>query len=322
MSALITAPGAYPDIDNTDYHRNPNLLPEPSLSSSGAKTILDRSLYHFWANSPMNPARPPESEDSSALRIGKAAHDAILLGERWDSHYFILPEGFNAAHTSRFASTIAERDVCIRRGMTVLTHGEHKTVIDVVDAIGAREGAPEALSAGVPEMTLAWQDKDTGVWLRARPDWLPNSIINDCAGLPRIVSDLKFMDARHCHPDGWSRAVGGFGYHISAAFYDMGIEAIYGRGADAHIFLPVEKTYPHYVSIYQLPAADLARGKAQCRIAIRRFADALAKGQGVENWPGYTLDVEQVGLTNEYRRVIDEHGSRGDAAFINAVEGE
>ena len=80
--------------------------------------------------------------------------------------------------------------------------------------------------------------------------------------------------------------------------------------------------YPHYVSIYQLPAADLARGKAQCRIAIRRFADALAKGQGVENWPGYTLDVEQVGLTNEYRRVIDEHGSRGDAAFINAVEGE
>jgi hypothetical protein len=37
MNALITAPGAYPDIANEDYHRNANLLPAPSLSSSGAK---------------------------------------------------------------------------------------------------------------------------------------------------------------------------------------------------------------------------------------------------------------------------------------------
>ncbi len=102
----------------------------------------------------------------------------------------------------------------------------------------------------------------------------------------------------------------------------MGIEAIYGRGADAHIFLPVEKRYPYYVSIYQLPAADLARGKAQCRVAIQRFADALAKGQSAEHWAGYTDDIEQIGLTPQYRRVIDEHGSYGDAAFINAVEGE
>jgi hypothetical protein len=40
-----------------------------------------------------------------------------------------------------------------------------------------------ALSNGESEVTLAWQDKETGVWLRARPDFLPQKRL--------IVPDLK-----------------------------------------------------------------------------------------------------------------------------------
>jgi hypothetical protein len=67
---LITAPGAYADIDAADYHRNPNLLPGPSLSSSGAKTLLGKSPFHFWYDSPLNPtARPrPTSLTSTSER--------------------------------------------------------------------------------------------------------------------------------------------------------------------------------------------------------------------------------------------------------------
>lgn len=321
--SLLTEPGAYTGISNADYHRAANLLPAPSLSSSGAKMILERSLYHFWANSPMNADRPAEeAEESEAKRIGKAAHDMLLLPESWTTGYYVMPEGFNSAHTSRFAMAIAERAAAQRRGMTILSFREWQTARRVVRSIEGDAGAFAALQAGQPEVTLVWQDQDTGVWLRARPDWLPNSIIAGRSDVARVVTDLKFMAGDNCHPDGWSRAVGRYGYHISAGFYDMGIEAIFGRGADAHIFLPVEKDYPHYVSLYQLPSADLARGKAQARIAINRFAEALQRGTEAAAWPGYTADVEQVGLSPQYRKLIDEHGSRGDAALINAIEGE
>src|SRR3546814_11434065 len=58
---LITEPGAYPDIDTDDYHHNANLLPGPSLSASGATTIINRSPLHFWAAHPPTP-HPHEHE--------------------------------------------------------------------------------------------------------------------------------------------------------------------------------------------------------------------------------------------------------------------
>jgi hypothetical protein len=57
---MITIPGAYSGIENADYHRNADLLPGPSISSSGLKTLLGRSPRHYWWDSPLNPDRPAE----------------------------------------------------------------------------------------------------------------------------------------------------------------------------------------------------------------------------------------------------------------------
>src|SRR3546814_1420499 len=97
---LITEPGAYPDIDIDDYHHNANLLPGPSLSASGAKTIINRSPLHFWAASPLNP-NPPEREEKPHFAIGKMAHDFLLTPDRIADKYFVLPKGFNETFTDR-----------------------------------------------------------------------------------------------------------------------------------------------------------------------------------------------------------------------------
>ncbi|MEO0699733.1 MAG: hypothetical protein AAFY81_08445, partial [Pseudomonadota bacterium] len=106
---LITNPGAYLDIRAEAYHRAPNLLPGPSLSSSGAKKIIAQSPYHFWHDSPMNPNRPPE-KGSSPFAFGKAAHDRILLGGDWATRYHTLPEGFAWNKTKAMAEEIAEAE--------------------------------------------------------------------------------------------------------------------------------------------------------------------------------------------------------------------
>jgi hypothetical protein len=312
ITPLITTPGAYDDIPAEDYHGNANLLPAPSLSSSGAKLLIQQSPLHFWWNSPLNPDR--EEDEKPHFKIGRMAHDFLLLPERIEDSYFILPEGFSASATKKFADVIEARDLAIKAGKTVLTHKEHQTVLGVANAIGMDQTARLAMSAGRSEVTIAWQDKETGVWLRCRPDWLPDSVVR--GGDIRAVTDLKFMAPTHCSPQGFARALHQFGYHLSAGFYSTGIEAVFGYAPTHWLHLVIEKEPPYSVSSYVLPQDDIDRGKAQMKIAIRKFADCLMAGK----WPGYTEEPINVGLGGFDRKIIDQFGTRQDEALFNSAQ--
>lgn len=296
---LISAAGAYPDIGAFDYHRNPDLLPGPSLSSTGAKTLVSASPFHFFYDSPLNPDRPPE-EDSAPLNIGKAAHDMILLSDRWPEAYHVLCEGFAWNKTKAMPDDIARAEEARALGKVLLRHDEAATVQAVANALRGNELAMTALSNGVAEETLAWQDQLTGRWLRARPDFRPNSIPERRA--VRVVADLKFMAPTFCSPQGFQRAIQNFGYHQSAAFYSDGLKAVFDQPPTHWLHVVVEKDAPHCVSLYELPAEDIERGRVLNRKAIALFDRCIESGE----WPAYAPEPMQVGLNDWARRRIDE----------------
>lgn len=299
MTPLITEPGAYPDITNADYHRNPNLLPGPSLSSSGAKTLLGKSPLHFWYDSPLNPDRPPEV-DKGFFNVGKAAHDLILLQDRWPDAYFVLPKGFSRAKTKEMAAQIEEADAAAESGLCVLKFEEAETVKAVAASLQRSSLAVATLTNGVTEETLCWQDPNTGVWLRARPDFRPNSILEKREVM--VVSDLKFVAATHATPEGFGRAIHQFGYHQSAALYADGIKAIYGHYPTHWVHVVVEKEPPYCVALYELPGEDIERGRVLNRRAIDLFARCLRDNK----WPGYADQPTQVGLPIWSRMRLDD----------------
>lgn len=288
-SPLISEPGAYPGIANEDYHRNANLLPGPSLSSTGAKTLLNKSPYHFWFDSPMNPNRPAEP-DKPHFNIGKAAHDLILLSERWPEHYYVLPEGFSRAKKKEMAAEIAEADAAAESGLTILRYDDAQVVQAIAGALQKNDLAMAALTNGESEETLAWQDSRTGVWLRARPDFRPNSILEKRDVM--VVADLKFMSSTYATREGFGRAIYQFGYHQSAALYADGIKSIFGHYPTHWLHVVVEKEAPHCVALYQLPGEDIERGRVLNRRAIDLFARCLERNE----WPGFADEPTQVGL--------------------------
>ena len=295
---LITAPGAYPDIPAEDYHGNPDLLPGPSLSSTGAKTILNQSPFHFWFGSPLNP-KPPAEDDAPHFSIGKAAHDRILLRDRWPDFYHVLPEGFSRAATKKWGEAIAEAEAAAKDGKVLLRWQDAEVVEAVVHAVERNPLARTALSNGVTEETLAWQDPHTGVWLRARPDFRPHSIAQ---GLDvRVVADLKFVAATNATPSGFGRAMAQFGYHQSAAFYADGLKAVFGVYPTHWLHVVVEKEPPFSVSLYELPGEDIERGRVLNRRAIDLFARCLERNE----WPGYADVPRPVGLPGWERNRID-----------------
>ena len=302
MSALITAPGAYSGIDNADYHRNANLLPGPSISSSGLKTLLNKSPAHYWYDSALNPDRPAES-DKPHFAVGKAAHDMLLLNERFADSYHVTLEGFSRAKTKAMADEIAECEAAEADGKTILSFEQAATVRAMCAALKANKLASAALSNGDSEVTLAWQDKETGVWLRARPDFLPKR--------RQIIPDLK--TAADASPRGFQRAMANLGYAQSAALYLDGIETIFGERPSHWIHVVMEKEPPHVVALYELPAEDIERGRWLNRTAVRRFAECLS----ADRWPGYSDQPTLLGLPQWERRMIDEHG--GDEAWSEAA---
>ena len=310
-SPLITEPGAYPDVSAHDYHRRADLLPGPSLSSSGVKTLLAKSPLHFWFDSPLNPDRPDEA-DRPHFNIGKAAHDKILLSDNWPDQYFITPEDFSRAKSKVMAEAIAEADAALESGMTVLSFEQAGIVEKVAAAIQKNEIAVATLTNGVTEETLAWQDPITGVWLRARPDFRPNSILEKRAVM--AMSDLKFVAPSHADPEGFARAIANFGYHLSAAFYSDGIKAIYGHRPTHWVHVVVEKEPPYSVSLYELPAEDIERGRLLNRRAINLFADCLENGR----WPGYADQPRPVGLPFWARNRIDD-ATPEEYAYVDAA---
>lgn len=295
---LITQRGAYEGIEAADYHGNPHLLPGPSLSASGAKVLLEKSPAHFWHQSCLNPDR--QESDADHFAVGRAAHDLLLLGGDWEDRYYVLPEGFSRAKTKQFAEEIAAADYAKSKGKTLIKASDMELVKRIADKISESADARNALLRGVPEMTLVWQDELTGVWLRARPDFLPFTCME---GAPvRVVTDLKFMAGTHCSPRGFSKAIDNFGYHISAAHYGEGIKQIYGKYPTHWLHIVVEKDEPHTVSLYELPAEDIERGRNLMRQAINVFAQCLKRNE----WPGYADKPMQVGLPIYARMRIDE----------------
>ena len=92
------------EIPSTEYHLDP--CPEPSLSASVARTLIDRSPLHAWMQHPKLGGQQEESQPAR-MSLGSAAHSVILEGD-WNSIMFIVADSF------RTKAAQARRDQIIR----------------------------------------------------------------------------------------------------------------------------------------------------------------------------------------------------------------
>lgn len=268
----ITAPGIY-DLPADVYHADP--CAAPSIGSSGLRMLLNECPAKFW-HQHINPER--ERFDKDVWRIGRAAHTLLLQPDHFHAEIHVLSEDCNL----RTNDGKAERDEAIKAGKTVIRHDDFLAIANMVDALKAHDIAGASFVNGQPERSLFWQDEETGVWLRCRPDFLPTAL--------RHIPDYK--TAASAKPAKFIRAAYDFGYHMQAAHYLDGIEAVTGRRPDSFYFVVQEKTAPYIVTCLTLDPGAIEWGQIQNRKAIHLFADCLAS----DHWPGYEADVVEMPL--------------------------
>jgi hypothetical protein len=135
--------------------------------------------------------------------------------------------------------------------------------------------AAKLLEAGSAELSGYWHDEQTGVRLRFRPDFLP-----DTPGRPLIV---EYKTSQSANPRRFAKSMFDYGYHQQAAWNIDGLSACCGVDDAAFVFIVQQKEPPWLVSVCQLEPEDIAYGRAQNRAAI----DLYAKCRDSGIWPGY-----------------------------------
>lgn len=267
---VIDKPGVY-DIPFADYLSDP--VPEGSLSASGAKLLLPPSVPALFRYEQLH-SRPPKKE----FDIGTAAH-ALVLGTGPE----LVEIDEDDWRTTRAKDKVADAR---ERGAIPLKPAEYAMVTAMAEALRTHPVAAALFdpARGLPEQSLFWIDKESGVWRRGRLDWLP------VVGAGRmVVPDFKTADSLDRNK--LSRAMNDYMYHVQAATYLEGIKALGIDGEPAFLNVFQDKHPPYLVRVMEpdVIALNIARD------LNRRAIETYAKCKAADHWPGHE-DIELLSL--------------------------
>ena len=251
-------------MPNADYHAS------PAISKSGLDKIA-RSPAHYQA------ARETDQEVTDALVFGSAFHDFILLPEVFQTAYTVLPEDFNGRTKEGKALMSAIKE----SGQTVLKSEWVENIKGMAAAVAAHPKAAALLSGGHSEVSMFWQDADTGLDCRCRPDYIHSS---------GIIADLK--STADASPAAFAKSCANFRYHVQDAFYSEGYYQATGEWPRGFVFIAVEKTAPYAVACYTLD--DVAKEKG--RELYQRDLQTLQVAQAANAWPAYSDQIKTIQL--------------------------
>lgn len=270
-SVALTEPGVYDGIPDAIYHGDP--VPEGSLSSSGARLLLDPScpaLFRYWQD---NGGQHKETYD-----LGHAVHKLVL----GDGPSLVRIE----AGDWRTKKAREEKDAAYAAGKVPLLADGHDTALAMAAVLLNHHIAGPLFdpSTGKPEQTLIWRDPETLVMCRARLDWLRNP-----TGSRLIIPDLK--STYSAEPRSLAKSMVNFGYNLQGAFYENGAAAL-GLSDEPPVFLLVaqEKTPPYLVTIAQPDTEAIDAGRQRARKAL----DIYRRCRIANRWPAYSDDIVQL----------------------------
>jgi len=209
--------------------------------------------------------------ETPAMAFGTAFHAAVLEPEAFTAEYAVKPEGFDG-RTKEGKEWKADAEA---RGQIVLDSDKAEQLAEMAANFrGHPLIAPFLTEPGTPEITLTWEDAETGLMCKGRLDRLL-----DDGRIFGVKTTAKFA-ARQFASHAWE-----LGYHAQWAFYYDGAVAnglVVPKIAEGVI----GTLGPYDCALYNVTDDILKRGREAYRGWLRTLADCQAR----DKWPGQYPD--------------------------------
>lgn len=217
-------------------------------------------------------------EDTPVFGTGRALHTLVLEPDQFNSMFVQQPE-LNL-RTNDGKAQLAQFKAA-NPGKEVLKGDEYAQVFEIAGAILGHPDCCRLLTNTVREVSLFWQDEETGVKCKGRLDaWRSDT---------GTVVDVK--TTKDASPRGFARAVWQYGYGLQAAWYFAGMRAL-GLHPQDFVLIAVEKEPPYDIGVYRLSDDTIKLSQAKNAALLRRYAECKRK----DYWPGYTEGIVDIGV--------------------------
>ncbi|EEN1949856.1 exodeoxyribonuclease VIII [Salmonella enterica subsp. enterica serovar Poona] len=253
-------PGIYYDIPNEAYHAG------PGVSKSQLDDIADTPAIYLWRKN-----APVDTEKTKSLDTGTAFHCRVLEPEEFSKRFIIAPE-FNRRTSAGKEEEKTFLEECARTGRTVLTAEEGRKIELMYQSVMALPlGQWLVESAGYAESSVYWEDPETEILCRCRPD----KIIPEFHWIMDVKTTADIQRFRTAYYD--------YRYHVQDAFYSDGYRAQFGE-IPTFVFLVASTTaecgrYP--VEIFMMGEDAKLAGQREYRRNLQTLAECLNN----DEWP-------------------------------------
>ena len=253
-------PGIYYGISNENYHAG------PGISKSQLDDIADTPALYLWRKN-----APVDTTKTKTLDLGTAFHCRVLEPEEFSNRFIVAPE-FNRRTNAGKEEEKAFLMECASTGKTVITAEEDRKIELMYQSVMALPlGQWLVESAGHAESSIYWEDPETGILCRCRPD----KIIPEFHWIMDVKTTADIQRFKTAYYD--------YRYHVQDAFYSDGYEAQFGV-QPTFVFLVASTTiecgrYP--VEIFMMGEEAKLAGQQEYHRNLRTLSDCL----NTDEWP-------------------------------------
>jgi hypothetical protein len=306
------------------HHQQPCV--GPSITSSVLRSMEYHGPRYTWAFHYLNPGRL-EKKISQPMLLGKAMSMVMEEGMMAiDANFKVLPgtaprrptKTQRAAFelTGEWSELAAPRaefyddfwDLDLREE---IDEDQYEKLVFAGAALSQDEAARAVFEGAHSEVTMAWLDEETGLWVLSRPDMLSFS---------GVLTDYKLVN-----PGGQAfnqffcdKKVDTFGYHQQMGLIDESWSHLTGTEASAVGIIFQSADPPWEVIPKNITRDNLERGAFLNRRARRNFATCLETGV----WPGAGDKITDYRMAPWLQKRIDEDMALALATWEPADEEE
>lgn len=260
--------GLHEDVPNKDYHGGAGI-------SKSTLDLIHKSIKHYLRRA---------FKDSPAMRLGTAVHSSVLEPDTWPGDYIRGPD----CDMRSKAWKLAEEEAAVE-GKELLRTADWDKVARMTDSVHSHPAAQALIGVGgLIESSLWWEDPETGILLKCRPDmWVQEA---------DTIVDLK--TTRDASPDAFAKSCGKFRYDVQDGLYTTGT-GLHTNRPQQFIFIAVENEEPHNTAVYELHDDDRIIGKHQFRNDLETYAEYL---QTMHDDTGYGDEINTISVPGYMRR--------------------
>lgn len=250
-----------------------------ALSATGLKALA-RSAWHYKHRPDIKPTLP--------MLRGTLAHCAVLEPHALADRYIVVPEDAprrpsraqweakKPSDDSRAAMSWWTDFNASAEGRQIVSAEGYAITQMQLQALADEPTIAGILKEGRGEASVFWRCQRTGVYCKARPDWMTPPT-------GRRVTLLDLKSTADESPNGFGRAAARMGYHLQRSHYVDGVQQATGWKVGEFVFAAVTSAPPVLAVPYFLTDAIKEQADDERAELMDLYARCLESG----HWPAY-----------------------------------